>query len=86
MLVNSQTIWREGPSGNGFTVSFNNLVIMFYCKAQPLGWDLVEDFSRRLLALTQEGWTGCYRLMLSNAETGVTVAVSLRIVEEGYVD
>ena len=86
MLVNSQTIWLEGPSGNGFTVSFKNLVIAFYCKEQPIGWKVVENFSRTLLALTQEGWTGCYRLMLSHAESGVTVEVSLRLVEEGYVD
>ena len=59
---------------------------MFYCKEQPIGWKVVENFSRTLLALTQEGWTGCYRLMLSHAESGVTVEVSLRLVEEGYVD
>lgn len=87
MLVNSQTVWLEGPSGNGFTVAFKNLVVEFYCKEQPIGWDFVANFSRRLLALTQEGWTGCYRLMLSHAESGVTVEVSLSlIVEEGNVD
>lgn len=86
MLVNSQNSWLEGPSGNGFTVAHQNLVVTFYCKEQAIGWDFVANFSRRLLALTQEGWTGLYRLMLSHAESGVTVEVSLRIVEEGYID
>ena len=86
MLINSQTEWLEGPSGNGFTVAFKNIVVMFNCKEQPIGWKFVEDFSRRLLTLTQEGWTGCYRLMLSHAESGVPVEVSLRLIEEGYID
>ena len=64
-------------------MSFKNLVVMFYCQEQPIGWDLVENFSRRLLALTQEGWTGYYSVMLSHAESGVTVEVSLRTVEAG---
>lgn len=87
MLVNSQTIWLEKPSaGNGFTVAFNNIILVFSCKERPIGWDFVESFSRRLLALTQEGWTGCYRLMLSHAESGVTVEVNLSVAEDGYND
>ncbi len=46
----------------------------------------MADFWRSLLALTQEGWTGLYRLMLSHAESGVTVEVSLSFIEEGYID
>lgn len=85
MLVKLQSIWPKGPFGNGFTLSFKNIVIMFYCKEQPIGWDFVEEFSRRLLALTQEGGTGhsgCYSLMLSHTESGLMVEVRLRL---GYI-
>ncbi len=47
--------------------------------------DIVAVFLRRLLALTQEGWTGLCSLMLSHAESGVTVEVSLRITEGGIL-
>lgn len=86
MLIESQTTWLERLSGNGFSVSFKNVVIMFYCKEQPIVWKFVQEFSRRLLTLTQEGWTGCYRLMLSHAKSGMTVEVSLGLVEEGQFD
>lgn len=41
-------------------------------------------FGRKLLQITEAGWTGIYRIMLTHAETGVTIVVVARLIEDGY--
>lgn len=51
------------------------------CIEEPIPWDFVLAFGRRLLDITEGGWTGLYRLMLSNAKNDVTIRIVLKVVE-----
>jgi hypothetical protein len=45
---------------------------------------MVELFGKKMLQLTEAGWTGVYRIMLSHAETGVTINVVAKVLEDMY--
>lgn len=51
-----------------------------HCPQQPIPWVIVGNFAERLLHITSGGWTGLYKVMLSHAETQVTVGVHLSVV------
>lgn len=61
-----------------------NIQLFLDCAEQPIPWDMVELFGEKMLQLTEAGWTGVYRIMLSHAETGVTINVVAKVLEDIY--
>ena len=83
MVTNAGSIWRLSPPLHRIPLRVGNVDFLMECSDEPIPWDLVVLFGRRLLAITNGGWTGLYQLMLSHAESGMTVDVVLRVANEG---
>ena len=83
MVTNGGSIWRLLQPLHRIPLRVGNVDFLMECTDEPIPWDLVVLFGRRLLAITNGGWTGLYQLMLSNAENDVTVYVVLSVVDEG---
>jgi len=81
MVSNAGSIWRLSPPLHTVPLQVGNVNLLMECAEEPIPWDLVLLFGHRLLAITQGGWTGLYRVMLSHAESGMSVNVVLRVVE-----
>ena len=51
-----------------------------HCPQKPIPWLFVESFAEKLLRMTEGGWTGVYQVMLSQAESDVSIGVQLNLV------
>ena len=75
--------WNAYPPQHIVKFAFGGISVMMYCPDKPISWHFVARFAEKLLELTANGWTGVYDVMLSHAETDVSIAVSLTVVAEG---
>lgn len=50
-----------------------------HCAEKPIPWLFVGNFAEKLLRITEGGWTGVFVVMLSQAETGVSIEVKLSV-------
>lgn len=80
MEVNAGSIWRLSAPRYEIPLTLGNVFLLMESD-QPIEWDLVMMFGKKLLDYTDEGFTGLYRLMLSHAQNQVTIFVTLKVIE-----
>ena len=46
----------------------------------PIPWMFVERFAAHMLSITKGGWAGLYQVLLSQADSDMTITVELNII------
>ena len=77
----ASSIWRLSPPLHTIPLRLDNLYLVMECEESGIPWDLVVTFGRLLLEKTDGGWTGLYRLLLSNAQNDISISIVLSVID-----
>ena len=80
ILLHARGKWSKSPPQHGFTITCGGLRILMHCQQKPIPWLFVGNLAEKLLQITEGGWTGVFEVMLSQAESDITIGVQLRMV------
>lgn len=80
ILVQARGKWTKSPPQYGFSLTYGGIRILMHCPQKPIPWLFVGNFAEKLLQITESGWTGVYQVLLSQAESDITIVVQLRVV------
>lgn len=80
ILLHARGKWSKSPPQYGFTITYGGLRILMDCPQKPIPWLFVGNLAEKLLQITEGGWTGVYEVLLSQAESDITIGLQLKIV------
>ena len=82
ILAQARGTWANHAPQHELNLVYGGIRISMFCPQQPIPWTIIGNFAERLLQITDGGWTGLYQIVLSHAETEVTVGMHLTLVDE----
>ncbi|KAL9063680.1 MAG: hypothetical protein Q9161_009339 [Pseudevernia consocians] len=77
ILIHARGKWAKSPPQYGFVFTYGGVRILMHCPQKPIPWLFVGNFAEKLLQITEGGWTGVYQVMLSQAESDISIGVQL---------
>lgn len=80
MMLHARGEWRKKAPSHMLQTTFGQIQLNMLCPERTISWDLVENLASHMLSITEGGWTGLYKFVLSHAADDVAVAVELSIL------
>ena len=78
--VQAKGPWRKGPPQQVVRLVLGQIQLIMICPEKPISWDFVQRFATQMLTLTNQGWTGVYKFVLSQSELEMNIGVELNIL------
>ncbi|KAL8793898.1 MAG: hypothetical protein Q9195_003517 [Heterodermia aff. obscurata] len=79
ILANTLTTFSKSPERNIVTLNVGYLEMDFRCETRTIPWPFIIGFVKMAQGMLNKGFYGFYGAMLSHAQAGQTVYVTLRL-------